>query len=233
MTATVLPPPGTEALDARGLDAAVARATLRDIAFTNRWLGGHAAAAAGLARLLADAPHERPFTVLDVGAGMGDVVRALARRRSGGPPLRPVALDHHREAARLCRAAGVPAVVADVAALPLPDRSVDVVLATLVLHHFTRPAAVALVRRLDRLARWGVVVTDLVRSRAAVLALRAVAALVHFHPATRHDGEVSVRRGFTRAELRDLLAEAGVRAAVWRRWTPRLVAVWRTEHADG
>jgi len=42
-----------------------------------------------------------------------------------------------------------------------------------------------------------------------------------------------VRRSFTAAELRALLAAAGVAGAVHRRRGFRLVAVWRPRHARG
>lgn len=226
-----VPPPGTESLDSRGLDARVVRTTLADLAFTNRWFGGRSAVLFGLDRLLAGAPPDRAYSVLDLGAGMGDVMRAAHRRR-GGAALRPLALDHHREAARLCRAAGIPAVVGDVATLPVRPGSVDVVVVSLLLHHFARPAAVTLVRRVDRLARWGVVITDLHRSGVAAAGIWLASFALRFHRVTRHDGVVSVRRGFTSAEMRQLLRAAAVEAEVYRRWGSRLVAVWRARHAN-
>ncbi len=226
---STLPPTGTEALDARDLDAATARATLRDIARTNRWFGGRAAVRYGVRRLLRDWPASRPATLLDLGAGTGDTAEDLVRRPPAGRALRPVALDHHREAARLSAGRGVPAVVGDLRAVPVADRSVDVVLVSLVLHHLPRSEAVPAIRRFDRLARYGVVLTDLARSRLAAAGIWLVSFPLGFHPATRHDAIVSIRRGFTPRELAHLLADAGVPATVHRTVGWRLVAYWRTD----
>lgn len=227
-----LPPVGTEALDGRNLEADVARSTLLDIARANALFGGQAAVLYGMRQLLKDAPSEGAFTVLDVGAGMGDVtqhvVRHLNGRRLG---FRPITLDHHRVAARLCHERGLAALVGDTQALPFPARSLDIVIASQLIHHFTRADAVRLLRAFDRVARWGVVIADIQSSPVAAAGLWFASFALGFHPVTRHDGVVSVQRGFTRDELARLLSEAGVSATVRSRPWWRLVATWRTVHA--
>lgn len=228
-----LPPAGTEALDSRDVDPAIARATLRDITRTNTWLGGRTAVEYGFGRLLAGRRTAGPLTLLDVASGTGDVPQYLAEIGLAGVPLRGIALDHLQEAVGLARARGLSGVVADCETLPVRSRAVDVVIASLVLHHLPRTRVVPFLRSLDRIARLGVVVSDLQRSVVARYGLRLAAALLDFHPATRYDGLVSLRRGFTRRELEDLLAAAGIRGTVRRRRGWRLVAFWRTDHADG
>jgi hypothetical protein len=69
-------------------------------------------------------------------------------------------------------------------------------------------------RELDRVARCGVVVTDLYRSRPALLGARLLAATVwRRHPVTRHDGPRSVVAAFTPRELEELAAAAGMAGA--------------------
>lgn len=183
--------------------------------------------------MLAGRPSPEPLTILDVGAGSGDIAAFLARRATRrGIRLRPVALDCHRSAARLCRDAGLPSLVADVWSLPLTERSVDVVVASQLLHHFTREAGVRLLGDLTRLARVGVVVADLCRARAAALGIWLASFALAFHPVTRRDGVTSVRRGFTEAELAGLLRAAGIPASVHRRPGYRLVAAWRVPGAN-
>jgi hypothetical protein len=54
------------------------------------------------------------------------------------------------------------------------------------------------------------VVNDLVRSRPGFLGAQLLGALLSDNPLTRHDGPASVRRAYTRAELRDLARAAGL-----------------------
>jgi hypothetical protein len=111
---------------------------------------------------------------------------------------------------------------------PLGDKSVDVVTASMVAHHFEPESVVTLLQICDRLARVGVVICDLQRTSLGAAAFRIGARLLRFDPVTRSDGLTSIRRGYTRTELATLLDRAGVRAGVFRRPGWRLVATWRT-----
>lgn len=224
---------GVEALDTPHLPSDVTRATLSDIARANTLFGGRRAVAWGVDRVVAGTA-ARPVTLLDVGAGMGDVASWLKRpRRGAAVVVRAVALDWHREAARLCAARGLAATQGDAFHLPLADRSIDVVVASQLLHHFQRPTAVQLVHELTRVARVGVVVADLRRSAVAMAGIWLAALALRFHAVSRRDGVLSVRRGYTRGELAALLREAGVEATVTARPGFRLVATWRVADAPG
>jgi len=228
-----LPPAGREALDARDFEQRVAETTLREIGRTNALFGGHAAVAFGLRELVHGLPPAKPITVLDIGAGDCDVTDR-ARGVLGTRRTKSFALDHHRAAARMCRVRAVPTVVGDMWHLPVRPASVDIILVSLVLHHVARSDAPAFLSQLDQAARLGVVVTDLRRSLLAAAGFALAGRVLGFHDVTRQDGQISIRRGFTAAELGRLLASAGIRNAVVRRragW--RLVAYWRTQHADG
>lgn len=233
MIALAPSPIGVEALDDPACPAALARATLVEIATANALFGGRSAAAFGVAQLLAGIPAGARLTLLDVGAGSGDIPRALvARARRRGIQLGAVALDNNRTAAALARGAGIHPVVAGAEALPLGDGSADLVLASQFLHHFARRSAVALVREFDRVARLGVVLCEPRRSPLAAAGIWAAAHLLRFHPVTRRDGVLSVRRSFTDREFAALLDDAEVCGTVRRRPGFRIVAWWRSRHAD-
>jgi len=228
-------PLGVEALDDPRCPDDLARATLRDIGRVNRLFGGRAAAAFGLGRLLEAGPAPSPrLTLLDIGAGAGDVAAALVPVAAArGVRLVPLTVDAHRAAAALCRDAGLAAVVASVSAVPFRERSVDIVLASQFLHHFSRDAAAALAGAFARLARVGVIVCEPRRSTAAAAGIWAASLALALHPVTRRDGVLSVRRSFTATELGEVLARAGIRTPVWRRPGFRVVAAWRTDGAHG
>ena len=225
---TLLPrsPIGVETLDAADVDPAVARATLRDLAVVNTLCGGRRAVAVAFRRLLRRHPDRSSVRVLDVGAGAGDILAHLVTVGARlGVRVQPVAVDVLPAAAQLCREANLATVVADAARLPIARRGVDIVVVSQLLHHLDRQAAVTLVRALDRIARLGLIVADLRRSFAARVGVRLFSAAMRFHPVTGRDGAVSVRRGFTAGELRDLCSRAEVDATVRRRAGFRLVAV--------
>ena len=207
-----------ELLDGPLDDAAVLRGNLRDLARINRWLGGTAASGRALERLLDG--RTVPHTLLDVGTGAADIPLALlatAHRR--GRSLHVTGVDSREEVldaaravdATLITAAGLDLEVSDGLTLPWPDRSFDVVHSSLLVHHLEPPDALAFLREAARVARIGVIVNDLVRARHHWLGARILLGVGTRNRYTRHDGPLSVRRAYTRMELRAMLAGADLR----------------------
>lgn len=225
-----LAPIGVELLDDPAADAAAVALSLHHIARANHWFGGRAALRFGLQALLSQVARGATLTMLDVGTGSGDLPRQAVRwAATRGIRLLPVGLERSRTAARLARDGGLPTALGCVAALPVRNRGVDLVLVSQVAHHLAAPAVVRLLRDCDRVARAGVIVSDLVRSPLAAAGFWLGSRLLWFDPATRADGITSIRRGFTCQELRSLLREAGIVGEVYRRPPFRLVAAWRPE----
>jgi SAM-dependent methyltransferase len=221
-------PTGTELLDDPAADPVLAAESLGNLARSNRWFGGAAAVRYGLRRALGPVARGTTLSLLDIGTGAGDLpgaARRWAERR--GVRLVPIGLERSRVAARLAHGAGVPCAVADAGFPPVREKSVDVVLVSQVLHHHDARSVVRLLRTCDRLARRAVIVADLRRARLGRAAFWIGAQVLGFDPVTVADGMTSIRRGYTAAELRALLAAAGVRGTVNRRPGYRLVAVWR------
>ena len=228
VTALVPSPVGTELLDDPAADPAVVATSLRNISRSNRWFGGAAAVRHGLGQVLAGVPAGAELTLLDLGTGAGDLPCVAVRwGRRRGVTIRPVGLELSRVAARLARGVGVPSLVGCAGMPPLRDKSVDLVLASQLLHHLAPESAVQLLRVCDRVARVGVVIADLRRGRLAPLAFQVGARALGFDRHTLADGITSIRRGYTPAELRALLGAAGIAGRVSRRPMYRLVATWR------
>jgi ubiquinone/menaquinone biosynthesis C-methylase UbiE len=121
------------------------------------------------------------------------------------------------------------ALAADAMHLPFADGSVDVLTCSQVLHHFDDETATRLLQECTRVARVGVIVGDLRRSWLAVAGLWSSSFLLGFHPVSRHDGVLSVLRGYTDDELRTLVERAtGRRCTVRRHMGYRITAVWST-----
>ena len=187
-----------------------AAANLADLVRINRWFGGHRVIRQSFERM---EPPER-FTVLDVGAASGDNGRAI---RAGFPGARVTSLDLQPRNLAL---ADAPRVVGDAFALPFAPASFDYVFCSLFLHHFEDAAVVELLRAFARLARRGVIVTDLERHALAAAFLPATRRLFGWQHITLHDGPISVRAAFTACELRELARQAGLLRADVRRHLP-------------
>ncbi len=208
-----------ELMDDPVVDPAELARSLGDIRAVNRWLGGTRAMLGHLDRMVSRLP-ARPIRVLDVATGSADIPRAIAAlARERRWEMEIVATDFHPQTVAIARERlrGVPHLrveQADALELPYADGAFDFALCSNALHHFDGADAVRVVRELNRVAAWGFVVSDLCRSRPALLGAKLLAATVwRGSRMTRHDGPLSVRRAFTAAELRQLAEAAGLRGA--------------------
>jgi hypothetical protein len=217
---------GTEVLDAPDVSWELRQRSHRDIALSNTLLGGSRAIAAGLRDLMRRTPN-RPLTLLDVGSGSGSTaVIARKEAKRARIDLTFIGLDVNPRLARLASRDGH-GICGTALALPFATASVDVVLGSLLLHHFEGTELMALIREMDRVARCGVVVHDLRRSRIAAAGLWALSFPLAFHRVSRHDGVTSVRRGFTVEDLRGAIKDAvGMPPVVTKRMGYRLLASW-------
>lgn len=217
---------GAEILDRPDVDPGVVTRSMRDVALANRLFGGRRAALAEIEYALRGVQGD--VTLLDVGTGLGDIPAAAWRRAARrGVRLRTIGLDLAPELARASRERVEHVVCASAFALPLRDGSVDVVLASQMLHHFPEAEARRVLAELHRVARRRVIVSDLRRSWIAAAGIWLASWLLRFHPVSRHDGVVSVLRGFTASDLRALVRSAvGVVPRVRRRAGWRVTASW-------
>jgi SAM-dependent methyltransferase len=220
---------GSEILDDPEIAPAVRERAHRDIERSNVLFGGRRAVMLALRPLFDELARRGPrATLLDIGTGLADIpwrAREVARRRRLA--LHTIGVDGAFTLIRSARRRLTDAVCSDAVTLPFADRSVDVVLCSQVLHHFDPEGARAVIAEMDRVARHRVIISDLRRSWLAALGFSAAATVLRFHPVTRHDGRISVLRGFTEGELGGMVVAAtGLQPAIRRRLGYRLTASW-------
>ena len=194
--------------------------TLADIARLNR-IGPTHTLLAHVAPFFEGHHGPEPLTVLDLGTGAADIPAALVVwARARGWPVRVVGLDVQPGvlACAQARAAAFPEVrlvAGEAVAPPVRPGAVDLAICSLMLHHLPEAAVVELLRRMAETARLGFVVSDLRRSWAAWAGAWLLTRATSRNRITLHDGPLSVRRAYTRAELRHLAAAAGVPEVAW------------------
>lgn len=216
------------------------RDCVRDLGSVNRWTFAYRPTLRFLGQAASKSQRAgRPLRVVDVGAGGGDTLRRIAvwaaRRRLAveltGIDLNPHATRAAQEfSAGDRRFAAIRWITGDVFTEPAVQ-GCDIALSSLVTHHMRDAEIVRFLQWMERTARAGWFVSDLLRSAKAYRVFRVLSTVMRWHPFVRHDGPVSIRRGFREADWQRLLAEADVpmAAVALQRPVPgRLcVARWR------
>ncbi len=184
-----------------GFTAAEVQASLADLRMFNRWFGG-TRVVRKLMRRIVQASGRPSLRWLDVAAASGDIARELKQGFAGnGIALQPVVLDRARD--HLPQ--GLTGVQGDALALPFADASFDVVGTSLLVHDLEPAEVRKFLREALRVARVAVLINELRRSWLHLGLVYAGMPL--FSRITRHDAPASVRKAYTRAELRELLSD--------------------------
>lgn len=211
-----------EQMDADDLSAETYAAVIGDLAKVNRLTMNARATLAFLARAVRD----RPFRLLDVGFGHGDMLRSIARwAAKRGIACELVGVDLNPRSEPAARAATPPElpiryVTGDYA--ELAGEPWDVIVSSLVAHHMTHAQLVDFLRFMDGHARMGWLVNDLHRHALAHFGFPILATIMRWHPMVKADGTLSIARSYRPAEWPPILAEAGVSARVYRSFPFRL-----------
>ncbi|MDA3949171.1 MAG: methyltransferase domain-containing protein [Spirochaeta sp.] len=175
------------------------------------------------------------LTILDIGAGGGDIARwIVGAARQIGITARVICLDRDPRIAVFARqyTAGIPeiSVVCDTAdnltALAAAHGPFDYIISNHFLPHLSTAEIGDLLPRLAETARHGYLLNDLRRSRFSWLGFMTLATLIVRDSFARTDGAISIRRGFTPTELRHALTIAGQSGRVIARMPGRLAVVW-------
>jgi 2-polyprenyl-3-methyl-5-hydroxy-6-metoxy-1,4-benzoquinol methylase len=207
-----------EWLDGADLDPAELERVLRDLATFNQLFLGHYPLLRWIGPAVRAARDRAPLTLVDVGCGYGDLLRAVRRwSRRRKLDLTLIGVDLNPETIRIARAATDPADRIDFQAVNVFDLAsttpIDLMVSSLVTHHLTDHEITEFIRLMERTARCGWAVCDLQRNRFLYHFIGLASRLGRFHPMITHDGQLSVARSLTRAEWEQRVAEAGISSA--------------------
>ncbi len=171
---------------------------------------------------------KRPFRLLDVGYGDGDMLRTIwrwAQRRGVACVLVGVDLNPKSEAVALAKhPAGATIAYRTGDYADLAGEEWDYIVSSLVTHHMDDAQRIAFLRFMEATARRGWLVNDLHRHGFAYHGFPLLARLLGVHRIVREDGQLSIARSFRPAEWQAMLENTGLAdvARVYRAFPFRL-----------
>ena len=200
----------SEIMDDFDLKGEEMKELLTDLKRVNKWLGGNKITRLGIIKLLSGHSKAETITILDLGCGDGQMLRECARfgEEEGynfqliGIDANTFILDEARNRSKDFQ--NITFREMDIFSEELKDLQFDIGLCTLFLHHFSNEDIHIILQKVLNCSKVGVVVNDLHRSRLAFWLFKVIRYWILKTKIARHDGLVSVARGFKSNELESI-----------------------------
>lgn len=205
----------TEIMDDFALEGEILRDALDKIAKINQLLGGNKLTLQGVQSLMNKVSPNKEVTIVDIGCGNGDMLRALADYALNnnlnfkliGIDANQFTINHAKELSKQYQ--NITYQCEDIFDDKFKDLKYDIVLCTLTLHHFKDAEIIKLVSIFNENARVGIVINDLQRSALAYRLFQVLCFVFRLNKMSKEDGLVSILRGFKKEELENFSKKLG------------------------
>jgi 2-polyprenyl-3-methyl-5-hydroxy-6-metoxy-1,4-benzoquinol methylase len=201
---------------------------LENLRTLNRYFGSYRLIRFFLRRWIR--PGEK-LRILDLATGSGDIPRLVIEFARGiGAQVEIDAVDFQGSTIEIAQtlSADFPEIhyhCADIHQFG-ENKSYDILLFSLALHHFSLEEAVRLLRRCLEFSHGHVLVADLRRGWMATIGVALLTTFVFREPMTRNDARVSAARAFSFSELENLANAAGWKGYEHRAFRFARQAIW-------
>jgi len=215
-----------ELMDDFSIGGDLLRDTLDKLENINRWLGGNAMTVKSLKKVLKNHPKEQELTIADIGCGHGDILRDVAKfGRKNGYKMRLIGMDANPTAIAYAKKLStefseLSFITEDIFSKEFKERTFDVVLATLFLHHFKEDPLVSFLENTLRQTKIAIVVNDLHRHTLAYYLFMLLSVFIK-NKMIIEDGLTSVLRGFKRKDLVKISQRIQVKSQISWKWAFR------------
>lgn len=206
--------PGPELMDQPNLAPKDLQLNLIELETINTLLGGYKTTFKGLAQLMTDKSHE--YHILDIGCGGGDTIAATHSwaQKNGfkvkftGLDLSATAITQSKK--RCAHIDGAKFTVMPFQELASSEQTFDITMCSLFTHHFYGDDLKKLIKIMSEKSTVGFVINDLERNKIAWLSITLLTQLLSKSYLVKHDAPLSVKRGFSKAEWKSILGDAGI-----------------------
>lgn len=196
-----------EIMDDFALEGEILREALDKIAKINQLLGGNKLTLLGVEELVNKSPKLNEITIVDIGCGNGDMLRAIADYGiQKNIKFNLIGIDANNftvaHASNLSlQYDNIKYRCEDIFELPFKELKYDIALCTLTLHHFKEQEIITIIGSFYANASLGIVINDLQRSSLAYRLFQGLCFVFQLNDMSRKDGLISILRGFKKDEL--------------------------------
>ncbi len=223
----------SELLDDDSIPFDAIRQNMQELNVINRLLGGHAITISGLKKLLAGSIRREVITICEIGCGGGDNLKAIDAwcQRSSlaakfiGIDIKDTCIEYAKVQYPSME---VTWVVADYREVSFSETRPDIIFSSLFCHHFSDAALPGMLQWMKQHCTIGFFINDLHRHLLAYYAIKWITSIFSRSYLVKNDAPLSVARGFTKAEWKKIIGEAGfVHCTIEWKWAFRHLIVYK------
>ena len=204
-----------ELLDDEQVPFADIQQNMKELNIINTYLGGHAVTINGLQKIFNKFPGKRKVTICEIGCGGGDNLLAIAKWCTLkniavnfiGIDIKPACIAY---AKMQCSTLNAEWITADYIKADFNNQKPDIIFSSLFCHHFKEDELVAMLQWMKENAAKGFFINDLQRHPLAYHSIKLITKLFSKSYLVKNDAPLSVARGFTKKEWKQLLEWAGI-----------------------
>jgi len=198
---------------------------LKELIIINKFLGGSSGTKAGLKKVLKQISIKPGLKILDIGSGTSDVLLSSFKNKNN---VKIFSLDKNKRTCNYVKEniGQLEIICGDAFQLPFKGKKFDILHTSLFLHHFKEEEIRILLINFIRSARYTLIINDLRRSVLALAGIKILTSIFSKSEFVKNDGPLSVRRGFIKSELIEILNSIPISSyEIKRKWAFRWLII--------
>lgn len=199
----------TEQLDDLSLAGAPLHDALKSLEWVNRRLGNHKMVVNAISKIAADA--KQPIRITDLGCGGGDLILAIASSlQKTGVPFTITGIDGNENSLAYARKktaafTNINFQQADILNPSFSLNECDLLVTSHFIYHFTEEGLIGFFRQNLPFIKKAVICSELERNRLSLGLFKLLGFLLPVSKMAREDGQLAIKRSFTKKEWLSIL----------------------------
>ncbi len=212
-----------ELMDDTSISDSRVETAYKELHIINKYLGGISVTKEGIRFL--NNPSKTKMKILDLGGGVSDILYDI-NTDSGN--LNIFSLDLNKYVCRYQKLikGNNKIICANALEFPVKNKSFDLIHSSLFFHHLSENEIIQLLNNLIPSVKKGIIINELRRNLFALIGIRLLTLIFSRSEFVKYDAPMSVRRAFTKEELANIFAEAGIKNyVIKKKWAFRFLII--------